>query len=178
MWDVEAQCFDMGAEPVQGRQLGRLGEGARPEGDLQVIEQRWRSPSAEVMAGKSQACQIGLRDERQEGMAALVVQPESEKGAAVAKDEAADGGVAVGGCWVGLSDSSSGLNAREGRVHLSLWVSISPKRSLLHPVLELAADVAEAADEMLANEAARDGLFARTDLGRSCLVHILQDWKH
>lgn len=43
-----------------------------------------------------------------------------------------------------------------GRVHLSLLVSISPNSSLLPPLLELAADVADAAEEILENDA--DGL--------------------
>ena len=43
-------------------------------------------------------------------------------------------------------------------VHRSLLVSISPKSSLLPPLREVAAEVAEAADEMVEKDA--DGLYA------------------
>ena len=58
------------------------------------------------------------------------------------------------------------------RLHRSLLVSISPKRSLLPPLLEVAADVAEAADDTVEKDT--DGLLARTFERLSCLQPILE----
>lgn len=58
-------------------------------------------------------------------------------------------------------------------VHRSLLVSISPKSSLLPPLREVAAEVADAAEW---TEKAVDGLLARTyPAGRSRMCVILKD---
>ena len=61
---------------------------------------------------------------------------------------------------------------RVGNVHRSLLVSISPNKSLLPPLLEVPAEVAEAADEVVEN--ATEGLLARIDAEcLSCLQLII-----
>ena len=61
------------------------------------------------------------------------------------------------------------------RIHLSLLVSISPKSSRLPPLLELAAEVAEAAEATVEE----DGLLARTcPVGLSCLQLIMKEEIH
>lgn len=58
------------------------------------------------------------------------------------------------------------------RVHRSLLVSISPKSSLLPPLLEVAAEVADAAEDTVEKEV--DGLLARIfPEGLSCLQCIM-----
>jgi hypothetical protein len=71
-----------------------------------------------------------------------------------------------------MSEDVEGVNGVMTRVHRSLLVSISPNNSLLPPLFELAADVADAADEMEKDD---DGLLARTNgSGLSCLLPILK----
>lgn len=63
------------------------------------------------------------------------------------------------------------------RLHRSLLVSISPNSSLLPPLLEVAADVAEAAEDTV--EKATDGLLARTFVEcTSCLQLIMKKGIH
>ena len=53
-------------------------------------------------------------------------------------------------------------------VHRSLLVSISPNNSLLPPLRDVAADVADAAEDTVLND--KDGLLARPfEDGLSCL---------
>lgn len=60
------------------------------------------------------------------------------------------------------------------RVHRSLLVSISPNRSLLPPLRDVAADVADAAEETVEKE--DDGLLARTyGDAVACLQLIMED---
>ena len=63
------------------------------------------------------------------------------------------------------------------RVHRSLLVSISPNSSLLPPLREVPADVADAAEEMVEKE--DDGLLARAHALRlSCLQSIVKEVDH
>lgn len=63
------------------------------------------------------------------------------------------------------------------RVHRSLLVSrISPKSNLLPPLLELVADVAEPADEILEN--AVDGLLTRTFGECLSCFPMMKEWVH
>lgn len=63
------------------------------------------------------------------------------------------------------------------RVHRSLLVSISPNSSLLHPLLDVPAEVADAAEETVEKE--DDGLLARTcPVGLSCLQLIMKKRVH
>lgn len=63
------------------------------------------------------------------------------------------------------------------RVHRSLLVSISPNSSLLPPLREDPADVADATEEMVEKEV--DGLLARAHALRlSCLQCIVKEIDH
>ena len=62
-------------------------------------------------------------------------------------------------------------------IHRSLLVSISPNSSLLPPLLDVAAEVADAAEETVEKE--EDGLLARTcPEGLSCLQLIVRERGH
>lgn len=68
-------------------------------------------------------------------------------------------------------------SVEQTRLHRSLLVSISPNSSLLPPLLELAAEVADAAADTVEN--ATDGLLARTCAEwLSCLQLIMVKGSH
>ena len=118
------------------------------------------------MTSQSQVRKVFFRQVGQESLAAFVFQPELEKGAAVALDKAEDGCIAVGSCSMRCQWLLGDVVALS-RIHRSLLVSISPNSSLLPPLRDVAAEVADAAELM---EKAVDGLLARTyPAGRSCL---------
>ena len=65
----------------------------------------------------------------------------------------------------------------ETRVHRSLLVSISPNSSLLPPLLDVPAEVADAAEDTVEKE--DDGLLARTcPVGLSCLQLMIKRRLH
>jgi hypothetical protein len=69
--------------------------------------------------------------------------------------------------------SELGVDCRQqGRIHRSLLVSISPNNSLLPPLLELATEVADAADEMVEKDV--EGFVASAAQELSCLKLILE----
>lgn len=67
---------------------------------MEGLEERRRSPHAEVVARKSEVGEVGFVDMVKKALATFILEPELEEGAAVAEDEAADRGVCLRSCGV------------------------------------------------------------------------------
>ena len=97
----------------------------------------------------------------EKSIATSVLEPEFEKDATVAEDKVANRSVSGSCCTCVSTDPSVWMVWRSVYAHRSLEVSISPNRSLLPPLREVPADVADAAEEETVEKEV-DGLLAST----------------
>ena len=82
MRHIERESANMVAYPIESGHTGGFGEGARAEGNGEVVEEEWRCADAEVMAGKAKRAEVFFGEVGEKVVADFVRPPELEEGGA------------------------------------------------------------------------------------------------